>query len=384
MGSPSVLGDNEISELPFLPEAAGILTRRGYALTIEELAEEANRNILISGISRVKADVIGDGGFQVPQGVQSPELRILSFVVASVIVKLTKNNLIVKKFALAEAKRIENFIRTIASSQRDSAVALLTLLYDRVLKMRLYRADRIIGSQLFEFKLRFQDYLTLATTINAPSWRLVNRVLDSGFVYIKMENATRLVRDAIARLIEDHIRSLKMVKAPQLLVEEAKKLVEETSEIVGSRGAARSWSVATNPEEYPPCIRSLLAKLESGENLSHFARFLLASFLINIGLSLDDIIRLFSRSPDFDERITRYQLGHIAGERGGKRYLTPSCTKIMSMGLCVKDESCDDLKIKNPIAYIHRRRKHRREEKTKHDTKAKGRRKGKGVPEDEI
>ena len=379
MDSLSVLGDNEISKLPFLPEAAGILTKTGYALTIDELVEEANRDILTLGIDRAKVDIAGD---KVPSSdARSPELRILSFVVASIIVKLTESNLIMKRFALAEAKRVENYIKTMAKAQRDDAVALLTFLYDRVLRMRLYPANRIIGNQLFEFKLRFQDYLTLAATINAPSWRLVNQVLDSGYVYVKMENATRLARDAIARLIESHIRSLKIAQAPQPLIEEARKLVEGVSKGIGPVGTAEGEGMAMNIEEYPPCIRSLLTRLESGENLSHFARFLLATFLMNAGLSLDDIIRSFSRSPDFNERVTRYQLEHIAGKRGGgKRYLTPSCTKIMGMGLCARDDSCGN--IKNPIAYIHRKR--RREEKIRHDAKAKGRRRRKGVPEDEV
>ncbi len=89
----------------------------------------------------------------------------------------------------------------------------------------------------------------------------------------------------------------------------------------------------------PPCMKSILESIARGENVSHFARFALAAYLLNfLGLSVDEVIGVFSRVADFDERKTRYQLEHIAGLRGGgKKYRVPNCEKMKLMGLCIAD-----------------------------------------------
>ena len=47
---------------------------------------------------------------------------------------------------------------------------------------------------------------------------------------------------------------------------------------------------------------------------------------------------MFRNMPDFNEKITRYQVEHLAGLRGsGKRYRTYSCEKMKSLGLCKAD-----------------------------------------------
>src|SRR3989475_12194174 len=78
----------------------------------------------------------------------------------------------------------------------------------------------------------------------------------------------------------------------------------------------------------PPCVRHLIDNLAEGKNVQHMGRFTLASFLVNIGAGEEDIVKTFKPASDFSEKMTRYQVEHIAGKRGGRtKYTRPQCPK---------------------------------------------------------
>ena len=100
----------------------------------------------------------------------------------------------------------------------------------------------------------------------------------------------------------------------------------------------------------PPCIDHLYKVLNNSENLPHSARLLLATFLLFSGKSIEDIIEIFKKLPDYNEQITRYQLEHLSGKKGGsKKYFVPSCEKIKLENLCHETFVCKG--IINPIHY---------------------------------
>jgi len=52
--------------------------------------------------------------------------------------------------------------------------------------------------------------------------------------------------------------------------------------------------------------------------------FTLTSFLVNIGMTPEVLNERFKTFSDYNERLTRYQIEHIAGETGlGTRYSSP-------------------------------------------------------------
>jgi DNA primase large subunit len=102
---------------------------------------------------------------------------------------------------------------------------------------------------------------------------------------------------------------------------------------------------------FPPCIQSILKALIAGENLTHHQRFALATFLINLNINIDEILNIFRHSPDFNEKIARYQLEHLAGLRGSKRrYLPYNCQTMKTLGMC--NNECN---VKNPLHYTNRK-----------------------------
>ncbi|MGC8555468.1 MAG: hypothetical protein ACP5NG_00400 [Conexivisphaera sp.] len=346
--SPLSLGEGELGDLPFLPEAGELLVRRGYALTISELSGAWGEPFVEAGIRRARAAVL-EGSLGDSLDGMPPEQRILSFVIAALIVGSSGNAYAVKRFALAEARRLEERILRRMRSNRQDAATLLAEIYSRVLGVRLDVHERRIGAGSFDARLGLVDYLRLSSALDASRWGIANRVVDGGYVYVRLEDAVRLLRGGVAEAIERRVLSARIANPPAPLAQEASRLAQE----VARSRPAPSVAPAASHGQYPPCVRSLMKRLESGENLPHSARFFLATFLINLGVPLDEVVGAFSRSPDFNERITRYQVEHIAGLRGGKRYSVPSCAKLQAQGLCARDETCDN--VRSPLAYARRR-----------------------------
>jgi DNA primase large subunit len=106
---------------------------------------------------------------------------------------------------------------------------------------------------------------------------------------------------------------------------------------------------------FPPCINALYTDAAQSHHLSHIGRFTLTSFLVNIGMTPEMLNELFKTFSDYNERLTRYQIEHIAGERGsGTRYISPQCSILQTHGVCKnKDELCR--RIYHPLAYYKRK-----------------------------
>ena len=95
--------------------------------------------------------------------------------------------------------------------------------------------------------------------------------------------------------------------------------------------------------------------LEKGENLPHSGRFMLAAFLLSKGQSVEQIAPLFKNAPDYNERVTLYQLNHLAGLSGsGTQYSCPSCEKLKTQNLCFIIPECDN--IINPLQFGRKRK----------------------------
>ena len=164
-------------------------------------------------------------------------------------------------------------------------------------------------------------------------------------VYLSSDETVRLIRKELSEFINTRIQAVNVTSVPDAFekpVEELASLAKKFSEAVTFSG------------EYPPCVKHAIEVLDKGENLPHSGRFLLATYLLAKGQTVDQIAPLFKNAPDYNERITKYQLEHISGDSGkGTKYQCPSCDKLKSENLCFATEQCNG--IINPVQFGKRR-----------------------------
>ena len=78
--------------------------------------------------------------------------------------------------------------------------------------------------------------------------------------------------------------------------------------------------------------------------------------VVNIGHGVDEVLALFRTSPDFNERVARYQVEHLAGLRGSRvKYLPYKCANMRSLGLCADPEGRVCGRVSHPLQYYIRR-----------------------------
>ena len=331
------LGTEDYAKYPFLEEAREWLRRLG--ITLEEIDEYTEA--LSSAKERlIKAYKHG----HIDDELGDSDKELLSFHIALLLVKLLGVEQLALKFSLAEARRVEHFL------EREGKKDLVAYIFKVVSKVEAEEVWQTVGGVEYDYRIPVIDYLKRAVHLHSPEWKLVNRVVEGGFVYLTTRDLSRLIREEIRLMIYNRIKSLPQPKLTPAL-EEA---IEDLRKVI--KAVTPTTQIIVEPTKYPPCVQHALDLLQRGQNIPHFGRFLMTTYLLNIGKSVDEVVSLFAKAPDFNERLTRYQVEHIAGLRGGgTKYRPPSCRTIQAHTLCFKIESCDN--IKNPIQFGRSRAK---------------------------
>jgi DNA primase large subunit len=335
---------NDLAKYPFLKETADYI--RPLGLQIEDLTSAEMTQVLDRAANRVREAITYA---RVTRNSKNLDVEICSFPVALLLVAATDNSFIRKRYALAEAKQA-SFDLAFESKEKILRVAenfgwRLTLLSKH-------------GSEVpSDFALHFADYLRNTTQLStSPDWKLVNRVMIDGNVYLNQPDVVRLLEEEIRRSIENRLASTESTKLPPRIVEIADELKKLAAEKIGA-SEMEGFPKTVVQEAYPPCIKALYEAASTSRHLSHVGRFTLTSFLLNVGMPPEKLTELFRSFSDFNERLTRYQVEHIAGTRGsGTRYTTPNCETLQTHNVCVnRDEVCRGAR--NPLVYYKRKQR---------------------------
>jgi len=272
------------------------------------------------------------------------EIEITSFPVAIMMVASTTDKLMKKRYALAEAKRAYNLL-----NEEENEDKILEIASAFNWKIRL--AD---DTPPYEFALSFMDYLKNATKFQAKKWKLVNRVLVDGEVYLTKDDTARLLEEEVRAHIEKKLDVKGKFALPQNVADRVERLKKTFTKQKG-KIQFEEFPAGVVISAFPPCIKKLYDDIRSGHHLSHIGRFALTSFLTNIGMTPEDVVNLYRSLSDFNERLTRYQVEHIAGGRGSRtKYLPPQCTTLRTHGVCTNmDEICRG--IRHPLAHYRKK-----------------------------
>ncbi len=355
------LGQDEIAKYPFLADAGQYLKDQGFSLEqfgsdpdFKQLIEKAYERIRVAVDGKIyKSDLDGD---HVSKEAALPR-EVFSFLLAVVLLKLSSTHTLIKRFAMQESRRAEKLLEDTLKisnnpsgsvlltdeqkSQRDVAAQIIKEISNVEISKPEEKEEENYTSGQDEWLVTVSDYLKRSIQFHEREWKLVNRKVENGKVYLSSHQTIRLIRKELGKYIDLKISKAKTPEMTPGFEDSVNKLISLAKKFV-------TFTVDTG--EYPPCIKHASEVLEKGENLPHSGRFMLATFLLSKGQTVQQIAPLFKNAPDYNEQVTLYQLNHLAGSSGsGTQYSCPSCDKLKTQDLCFATSECDN--IINPLQF---------------------------------
>ena len=322
----------DLAKYPFLNEAGEYIRKSGFDWN--ELCSPSMKYMIDRAAERIEAALNGD--IDTEKG--TDEFEVITFLVALLIVKAVGLETVSKKFALAEARRAERFL---TCDIKKKPISLSTLFVSKVFN-ELFGINIGFDQANGLFTVGVSAYLTRASHFHEEQWKLVNRPVKSGLVFLDAIEAVRLIRTELSNMIYSRISSMNLPTMPDTIIAKA--------DMFRRKVLLKFKTTSFTVKSYPPCIEHALEVMGKGENLPHSARLMLATYMLTIGKSIEDIIPFFRNAPDFSEKVTRYQLEHLSGLKGSHtKYSTPSCQKLKNENLCFATSECAG--ISNPIQF---------------------------------
>jgi DNA primase large subunit len=341
------LGQDEMAKYPFLAEAGQYLKEQDF--TLEQLGSDPDFvKIREQAIHRIESAADGtryksamEDNKAATKDNEANEtalsIEVFSFLLAVILLKLNGNNTLIRRFSLAEARRAEDYLKKDLKEMSDEDKVELAK------KVIFFLSSITVKNteKKDQFFIPVYDYLMHSVHFHEKEWKLINRQVEDGKVFLTSEKVARLVRSEISNFISKKILS---AKSPSMVTGFKKPLEKLTSL------ATKYYVPPMVSSEYPPCIKHAIDVMEKGENLPHSGRFLLGTYLLGIGKSIEEIAPLFKNAPDYNVKITTYQLKSLNGSSGsGTVYKCPSCEKVKSKDLCFATSDCDG--IINPLQF---------------------------------
>lgn len=331
----------DLAKFPFTIEASNYIRSRG--IDSAELARPEFSPILERAMERIKQAVLGG---KISAELTQEDVDILAYPTALMLISVIRDDRTRRRYALAEAKRAYQLLRD-ETPEKLLQIAKGSFGWDAKL------VEQDVGDSHFEFALHFKNYVRNSARIRDLKWKLVNRVLSEGYVLLPREDFARLLEEEVEARVLEKTSDLEVTLPDELerRVEPLRSMMKARSQYLSADEMPRTVMASA----MPPCMRNLLSLLQTSKHISHMGRFAMAAFLLNIGTNEEDLLKMFKSFTDFDERIARYQVEHIAGKRGSRRkYTAPNCSTMQTHGLCVNpDQLCAT--IKHPLSYYRKK-----------------------------
>ncbi len=333
------MDSERIAKFPFLADAQDFVEQSGA--DIEGLITSPSYEPARSrGIQRI-IDALDESEVTYVPMVRASEydrlMEVLSYPYARMIVSAIGDRFLTKRYALAEAVRMN---RILTGEDRDTVVEVS----EQLNVPSSADADGVM-------RIHFSDYLRLANRLKSVDWKLINSDVHSGWVHLPQDKFSRLMQNALQDKIESEL--------PLITPDEFKPYLQGNIthvEMKLSEAKARFSPLkgeGLKIDYLPPCIAHIMDMSRRGMNLPHSARFAMVTFLNALGLSYEEIIKVFAESPDFDESKSEYQIRHITGaSTGGEGYTPPECSTMKTNGICFNpDNICEYEWMTHPLKY---------------------------------
>ncbi|DAC72296.1 MAG TPA: hypothetical protein DSN98_05885 [Thermoplasmata archaeon] len=326
-----------LAKYPFLNDTRQYIKESGPSVNelLHDLPYERARIISIERLDNALKN--SDVGQRTLANESDCVMEILSYPLARMVAVCIGDSYFKKRYALGEAYHMYRHLLNEPTS------FLLAIAQELDVTIQYHAEKNII-------KIFFKDYLRNAPT-RYKEWKMVNRGVGGGYLTISHKDLARILLESLRERINK-----------ELLTRECDTTVSETfhSDIQRFQNmlALQKKKIEATPvgkvsiEKLPPCMKDILSAIQSGENVPHMGRFSLVAFLSSLKLNTNDILKLFSTAPDYQEDKTRYQVEHITGASSSTEYKCPGCEKMRTYGICPVDKMdaiCK--KVRHPLSY---------------------------------
>ena len=332
----------KIAFIPSMEDEVWGLVERIYG------GEEINPSEVLDASDRMREIYESSEEIDVPHSEDALISRILSYPLARIIVSCIGDKRFMKRYALKEAELFRKLLikEWESGTERDFFVMM-----GEKLGLSVNIGDDWASMDAI-------SYVKNTAQMKDPRKKLLFQDVRDGMVYFHRKSEGDEHMDVIFRsfqqALQERIDSELPLNVPSELCESMSPIISVLRFIVNNYYENYSLKDLgeVEVEKFPPCMKRLYAMAKSGTNLPHSGRFALTAFLHHIGMSIDDIVKVFSASPDFNESITRYQVRHISGEISGVEYMPQKCAVMVSEGLCYNpDELCRKEWMTHPLIY---------------------------------
>lgn len=335
-------GTRDFAKYPFLKDSLLYVTKNEFKL--EDLDNSDYSHLIDLSFNKLESYLkYGKSDYEINYNKTNEVVvqeEVIIFLISLLIIKSIDIDAVTKKYALLESMRFEKYLTAdlIAYKNNETIQFILYKIFEELFNTKIELEKEIYNF----YKIKISDYLDHPIVYQEKEWSLVNRTLHKGYIYLDAHEIVRLFRNELYFLIIDKIRKMVLDNIPIPIYDKSRMLKNYWINTFPQINFQNRTSVT------PPCIQNLYDQIDKGENLPHAARILLGTFLLYSNKSIEEMLELFKKLPDFNESITRYQLEHLAGRRGNsKRYYVPSCEKIKTNNLCFATDICRG--ITNPI-----------------------------------
>jgi DNA primase large subunit len=276
-------------------------------------------------------------------------MELLSYPIARMIAVFIQDNYFKRRYALGEA------IHAYRNLLDEPISFLLELSKEFKLKVNYEKETNQIN-------IHFTDYLHHAPT-RYKEWKMINRNMDRGYIKITHKDFARIIQEALRYRINQELDQRECNKTIFNTFSSDIKRIQNTVMIHRKKIEAEPIG-KLDVKKLPPCMKDILAAIQAGENVPHMGRFALVAFLNSLKLSTNEILKIFSTAPDYEEEKTRYQVEHISGSSSATSYSPPGCSKMRTYGICPSDKIDDLCKQKrHPISYYRAKWKQEKKQK---------------------
>lgn len=326
-----------LAKYPFLNASKTYV--KDNALSVEELLDDPlYERARIIGVERLDNAFKGkDVGNRILAAEYDCVMELLSYPIARMVAVCIDDIYFKRRYALGEAVHVyKNLIN-------ESTSFLLDVSKEFNLNVK-HREDTN------KLSIYFTDYLRNAPT-RYKEWKMINREMKAGYIHISHKDLARLIQEALRSRINNELDARKCNRV--IYDTFSSDINRIKNKVMMHRKKMEAAPVGRlDIEKLPPCMKEILTAIQSGENVPHMGRFALVAFLNSLRLNTNDILKLFSSAPDFEEEKTRYQVEHITGSTSSTAYTPPGCDKMRTYGICPADKMDELCKRKrHPLSY---------------------------------